>query len=120
MAQGKHAVPGNLATLPQRARSPRVLSAVRDELFRGVAGVVERARPRWPVDTGFSRDELGVEQEPPLTVHAVGRAPYTTSIVSRGVEPWREYIVEPLLDLARRELPRRIADRILKAMSVRR
>lgn len=120
MAAGRASIRGDLLTLGQRARSPATQAAIRAALLEGVAEVVEAARVRWPVDTGYSRDQLGVEQDPPMTVHAVGRAEYTTHIVTRaGIRPWREYIVEPLRKFARDELPKRIADRLTKALSAR-
>ena len=120
MAAGQASIRGDLLQLGQRSRSSTTRAAVRGALFGGVGEVIGRARGPWPVDTGFSRDQLDVEQDPPLTVHAVGRAPYTTKIVTRGgVRPWLEYVVEPLRQFAREDLPKMIADRLVKAMRSR-
>lgn len=120
MARARATIRGDLLTLGQRSRNPAARRAVREALSAGIGEVVEQARGPWPVRTGYSRAELGVEERGTTTVAAVGNAPYTTDIVTRGgVRPWLEYVVEPLRRFARDQLPRMIADRLLRALRSR-
>ncbi len=106
-------VRGSILTLGERAKAAAHKAAQR-VLLRATEAVVEQERGRWPRDSGESASGLDVE----LTqrgVRVVGRARYTTAIVSRGRRPWRDLVTR--LDIAvRAEIPRAAAREIVDAL----
>jgi hypothetical protein len=115
---------GSILTLASRAREAG-RAAAQEVLDKVVRGVVEEARSRWPRDTGASAAALGVEQRGDTKVAAVGRADYTTIIVSRlrghARRPWQGLVVLQLdRALQRGTLGTKLAKAISSRLRVRR
>ena len=113
---------GNLLQLRARA-APAGQQAVRRVLGAEVSAIVERARGRWPVDTGRSRRELQIEPAPDrgrgILRFRIKATRYSPHIVSRGVRPWRDYIQRPLAALIR-DIPGTLARAMVRAAGGRR
>jgi len=111
------AIRGSITTLVERAKA-RWPRAIQDALRVEVDRVVEQERKRWPVKTGESAKRLGTELGAGTQVRAVGRADYTTAIVSRRRRPWL-LLVEAVRRRAVRQIPRAIGRAALRALRVR-
>ena len=95
---------GGITTLDQRV-GPTATTVARRILLDEGGRIMERAHARWPVDSGRSRDQLGVELlGNRAAVHLVCRVPYARAIRSARakIPVGRRYVAEPAVRAARR------------------
>ena len=104
---------GGMVSLAKRAKAV-ARETTQAVLLRATRAVVEAERGRWPRDSGQSAAQLAVERTGD-GVRIIGRARYTTAIVSRGRRPWYDLVAR--LDLAvRREIPRAAGTELLRKL----